>query len=75
MIEEVKRWATFKLVQIAAKLHYGMFMHLCEAAVLAKYRADVVTAEEALRDAIRLEQEHDYDYNHENEEQEHDTIH
>ena len=39
-------------------------MRLCEVAVLAKYRDSF---EEALRDAMRLEQEHHHDYNNERE--------
>ena len=63
-MEPVRRWLAFKLVQIASQLHGEMFMRLCEVAVLAKYRDSF---EEALRDAMRLEQEHYYDYNHERE--------
>jgi hypothetical protein len=64
-MEPVRRWLAFKLVQIANRLHGEMFMRLCEVAVMAKYRDSF---EEALRDAMRLEQEHYYDYNHEREE-------
>jgi hypothetical protein len=63
-MESVRRWLAFKLVQIANRLHGELFMRLCEVAVLAKYRDSF---EEALRDAMRLEQEHDYDYNNERE--------
>ena len=72
MMERIKSWLTFRLVQIASQLDGELFMRLCEVAVLAKYRDSF---EEALRDAMRIEQEHDYEYNNENEEHEHDTFH
>ena len=63
----VKRWLTYRLVQIASQLDGDMFMRLCEVAVVAKYRDSF---EEALRDAMRLEQEHYYD----NQEEERNEI-
>lgn len=70
-MEPVRRWLAFKLVQIANRVHGELFMRLCEVAVMAKYKDDF---EEAIRDAMRLEQEHHYDYNHEREEND-DTVH
>lgn len=69
-VTAVKRWLTFRLVQIASQLDGELFMRLCEVAVLAKYRDSF---EEALRDAMRLEQEHDYYYNHEREDDDTDS--
>jgi hypothetical protein len=68
-MEPVRRWLAFKLVQIASMLHGELFMRLCEVAVLAKYRDSF---EEALRDAMRLEQEHHHDNQ---EEHKYDTFH
>lgn len=68
-MEKIKRWLTFKLVQIAAQLDGELFMRLCEIAVMAKYLAQMDP-----KDIERLEQEHDYEYNNEKE-QDHDTMH
>jgi 3-methyladenine DNA glycosylase Tag len=65
MLTAVKRWLTFHLVKVASQLDGELFMRLCEVAVIAHHRDKI---EEAIRDALRLEQEHDYDYNHEREE-------
>jgi hypothetical protein len=70
MMERIKWWLTFRLVQIASQLDGELFMRLCEVAVLAKYRDSF---EEALRDAMRIEQEHDYYYNHEREDNDTDS--
>lgn len=64
MMDKFKRWLTFHLVKIASQLHGEMFMRLCEVAVIAHHKDKI---EEAIRDAMRLEQEHDYDYNYEEE--------
>jgi hypothetical protein len=64
MMERINRWLTFRLVSLAAKLHWGMFIRLCETAIIAHHRDKV---EAAIRDAMRLEQEHDYEYNNERE--------
>ena len=64
MMERINRWLTFRLVSLAAKLHWGMFIRLCETAIIAHHRDKI---EEAIRDAMRLEQEHDYYYNHEDD--------
>jgi hypothetical protein len=69
-MEPVRRWLAFKLVQIANKLHGELFMRLCEVAVLAKYRDSF---EEALRDAMRLEQEHNHDQDYYNEREDYGT--
>ncbi len=69
-MEPVRRWLAFKLVQIANRLHGEMFMRLCEVAVMAKYRDSF---EEALRDAMRLEQEHAHDHDYYNERETNDT--
>lgn len=58
----VKRWLTYRLVQIASQLDGEMFMRLCEVAVVAHHMEEI----EIIRDAMRLEQEHYYD-NHERE--------
>jgi len=65
MMERINRWLTFRLVSLAAKLHWGMFIRLCETAIIAHHRDKI---EEAIRDSMRLEQEHDYEYNNEREE-------
>ena len=65
MMERINRWLTYRLVSLAAKLHWGMFIRLCETAIIAHHRDKI---EEAIRDAMRLEQEHDYEYNNEREE-------
>jgi len=65
MMERINRWLTFRLVSLAAKLHWGMFIRLCETAIIAHHKDKI---EEAIRDAMRLEQEHDYEYNNEREE-------
>jgi hypothetical protein len=65
-MERINRWLTFRLVSLAAKLHWPMFIKLCETAVIAHHRDKI---EEAIRDALRLEQEHDYD----NQEEDYDT--
>jgi len=70
MMERINRWLTYRLVSLAAKLHWGMFIRLCETAIIAHHRDKI---EEAIRDAMRLEQEHDYYYNHESEEYDADT--
>lgn len=64
MTDKFRSWLTFQLVKIASQLHGDMFMRLCEVAVIAHHKDKI---EEAIRDAMRLEQEHDYDYNHEEE--------
>jgi hypothetical protein len=64
MMDKFKGWLTFQLVKIASQLHGEMFMRLCEVAVIAHHKDKI---EEAIRDAMRLEQEHDYDYNYEEE--------
>ena len=58
------------MVSLAAKLHWGMFIRLCETAIIAHHRDKI---EEAIRDSMRLEQEHDYYYNHESEDNDTDT--
>ena len=58
------------MVSLAAKLHWGMFILLCETAIIAHHRDKI---EEAIRDAMRLEQEHDYYYNHESEDNDTDS--
>lgn len=70
VLTPVKRWLTFHLVKVASQLDGELFMRLCEVAVLAHHRENI---EEAIRDALRLEQEHDYDYNHEDEDYETNT--
>jgi hypothetical protein len=70
MMERINRWLTFRLVSLAAKLHWGMFIRLCETAIIAHHRDKI---EEAIRDSMRLEQEHDYYYNHESEDNDTDT--
>ncbi len=67
MTERVKRWLTFKLVTVAAQLHWPMFIKLAEVAVRAHHREAIAEVEEIIRDAMRLEQEHEYYYNHEKE--------
>ena len=63
----MKSWLTYNLVKLAAQLDGELFMRLCEVAVYAKHRDAIEAAKEAVKDVIRLEQEHDYDYNHERE--------
>ena len=63
MTERVKRWLTFKLVTVAAQLHWPMFIKLAEVAVRAHHREAIAEVEEIIRDAMRLEQEHEYYYN------------
>jgi 3-methyladenine DNA glycosylase Tag len=72
MLTAVKRWLTFHLVKVASQLDGELFMRLCEVAVIAHHRDKI---EEAIRDALRLEQEHDYDYNHERENNANPTTH
>ena len=69
----LKRWLTFKLVTIAAQLHWPMFIRLAEVAVRAHHREAIAEIEEVIRDVLRLEQEHEYYYNHENDGDDHDT--
>ena len=69
----VKSWLTYNLVKLAAMLDGELFMRLCEVAVYAKHRDAIEAAKEAMRDVIRLEQEHDYDYNHESEDYDTDS--
>jgi hypothetical protein len=71
-VTAVKRWLTYRLVQIASQLDGELFMRLCEVAVLAKYRDSF---EEALRDAMRLEQEHAHDHDYYNEREDNGTFH
>lgn len=59
----VKRWLTYKMVVIAAQLDGGMFLRLCEVAIIAHYKEEL----EDVVAMLRLEQEHDYYYNHEGE--------
>lgn len=61
MMDEFKAWVTYRLVKLASQLHGGMFMRMCEVAVLAQHREAIEALEEAVRDADRLEQEHDHD--------------
>jgi hypothetical protein len=68
-MERIKRWLTFRLVSLAAKLHWDMFICLCETAIIAHHRGKI---EEAIRDVMRLEQEHNHDNQ---EEHKYDTFH
>ena len=61
----VKRWLTYNLVKLAAQLDGGLFMRLCEVAVMAKYLDQM--------DIERLEQEHAHDYDYYNEREDYDT--
>lgn len=70
MLTTVKSWLTFHLVKIASQLDGELFTRLCEVAVIAHHREAIEGAAEALRDAMRLQQEHDYDYNYEREDNE-----
>jgi hypothetical protein len=70
--ERFKRWLTYKLVTIAAQLHWPMFIKLAEVAVMAHHKEAIAEVEEAIRDAMRLEQEHEYYYNQQ-QEQEYDA--
>jgi len=61
----MKSWLTYNLVKLASQLDGELFIRLCELAVMTFHRDKI---EEAIRDAMRLEQEHDYEYNNEREE-------
>jgi hypothetical protein len=71
----MKSWLTYNLVKLAAQLDGELFMRLCEVAVYAKYKDEIEYVKEAVKDVMRLEQEHDYDYNHEREDNANPTTH
>ena len=65
MMDEFKAWITYRLVKLASQLHGGMFMRMCEVAVMAKYLDQM--------DVMRLEQEHAHDQDYYNEREEYDA--
>lgn len=68
-----KSWLTYNLVKIAAQLDGELFMRLCEVAVYAKYKDEIEYVKEAVKDVMRLEQEHAHDHDYYNEREDYDT--
>ena len=62
-VENVKRWLTFKLVSIAARLHFDMFIKLAKVALIAHHKEEIEDARAILQ--LEYEALGEYYYNHE----------